>query len=161
MSKGPRRIVGLEFVEALAEWPSAIPKPRAGNSSRGFGIRYERGLAEAVRERFPCALHGQWLRFRDANGWGLAQPDVIVRGKKNTVVLECKLTDTQGARVQLLGLYKPLLARLWGLPVYGVVVVRHLTRDTEPSLVCDTLMAALGRVKTEIPTVHWLGRGPL
>lgn len=81
---------------------------------------------------------------------------------KLLVVLECKLTDTAGARSQLSRLYKPVLEM--GFPrrrVRLVVVTRHLTRETELGLVVGSLREALAFDLEKIPTLHWLGKGPI
>ena len=109
----------------------------------------------------PGAIHNQWFWFIDRNGAGHCCTDVILDLGHRLVVLECKLTDVDEARSQLEHLYKPVLAMAYGKPVAGVVVTRHLTRLTELSTVVDSLASALKAPLGALPTLHWLGRGPI
>lgn len=156
-----RQISGLLFVEELAGRPSILPAPRpnARKKCKQDGLRYEECVANALARRFPCAQHGMWLRFRDVNGWGYAQPDVVLRGSREVVIVECKLTYTKAALRQLEGLYMPLLEMLWGLPTRGIVACRGLTREIAAEDVCGSFPLALAAAKQAPSVWHWLGRG--
>lgn len=154
-----RVITGLQSVAPALAPP--FPRPKAGTGARGAGLRYERALARAL----PQALAGLWLEFRDSAGPGFCQPDLILRdyplrGALYTVVLECKITWTPNGHLQLEQLYTPILAKLWGRPVVGVVVSKHLTSATPLSWVHSDLSAALdSALLTGRRSVwHWLGR---
>jgi hypothetical protein len=106
-------------------------------------------------------VHNQWFYFVDRNGPGHCCTDVILDVGTRLVVLECKLTDVDEARGQLEHLYKPVLAMAYGRPVSGAVVTRHLTRLTDLSSVVDSLKLVLQAPLGALPTLHWLGRGPI
>lgn len=102
-----RRIEELEFAEySTSPWPVA----RRGVGKRAAGLRYQAALsAELARRGFDFA-NGPWIRFRDANGLGHAQPDFVVYDSPTRwVVLEAKLSQTEAAFEQLNSLYIPLL----------------------------------------------------
>jgi hypothetical protein len=102
---------------------------------------------------------GRWFEFEDKNGLGYCQPDVIVAMTKYVVVGECKLTETQQGRNQIEYLYKPILSYFFHREVKGVVISRHLTRETQRELVCDNMELAISKSNGVIPTLHWLGKG--
>jgi hypothetical protein len=114
-----------------------------------------------VAKALPQAQHELWFEFVDANGPGHCSPDLVLALPGRIVVLECKLTETPWARLQLRELYFPVLELVYGLPVQGIVVCRALARDTDTSRVVDSLDVALGVCQGFIPTVQWLGRGRL
>jgi len=106
-------------------------------------------------------LHGQWFYFIDADGPGYCQPDHIVILPDEVVVFECKLTECEQGRSQLRRLYFPVVERCFGLPTRGIVVTRHLTKETELALVTDDLSIALQFKENAIATLHWRERTPL
>jgi len=149
-----RRIVGLTFA-APASAPFGRPR---GRGIRARGLAYQR----ALERQLPNALHGPWYEFRDANGRGLCQPDLVARHGEGLVVLEAKLTNVHEALEQLQELYIPVLQRCYRMPVRGVIVVRHATHIREAGLkLCTSLAEALAYDDGGIPAVHWLGKGPL
>ncbi len=150
-----RVVEGLRYA-ALAERPPGIPKGRP-RGTKAVGLRFERALAK----KLPTARHGQWFYYVDRNGPGYCQPDLYFEEQGRLIVLECKLTDCDGARGQILDLYAPVLSKALGKPVQGIIVVRHLTRNTELELVHGSLALAKVACQTQIPILHWLGTGPL
>lgn len=139
------------------ERPRAIPKRRP-RGAKGAGLRYEAAVAAAI----PKSVHNPWFEYHDSAGHGWCSPDVVIHFAEAIAVLECKLTDTPTAYSQLTQLYKPVLEMVYGKPVIGVIVVKHLTPETRiKSVVCGA-NAALGRASLgEIPILHWLGRGSI
>lgn len=63
-------------------------------------------------------FEGQWLAFYDKNGRGYAQPDYYVVGPSAILLIEVKLKQNTDAHLQLVGLYAPLLTRLYSKPVW-------------------------------------------
>jgi len=98
-----RSIVGLEYA-ALCLRPAHIPKSRP-RGVKAAGLRYEKALAAAI----PRAEHGQWVEYRDLNGPGHCQMDLLIEGSKRIVVIECKLTDVEQGFGQLRDLYFPIV----------------------------------------------------
>ena len=152
-----RYVAGLTQAHRLPGRPTCIPISRPRNGSKRYGLAYERSVASRTNGQ-----HGIWFSFVDANGLGYCQPDVLLGLDGQVVVLECKLTEVDEARAQLGHLYLPVVARALGKPARGIVVVRHLTRESNPSNVCTSLGEALKRASdTYFPTLHWIGRGPI
>lgn len=136
--------------------PKSIPnsKPRGVKAK---GLSFERAVARAL----PGAKHGLWFRFWDANGPGYCSPDFILQSSGMIFILECKLSNVQEARAQLEELYLPVVALATGLPTRGIVLVKSVWREDRPELITDSLSQACLLAQTSIPTLHWLGRGPL
>ena len=146
----------IELQEAcLATRPRALPTARQYGSRRA-GLAYERLVASRTG-----GLHGQWFKYRDINGSGYCQTDVILQLDGAAYVLEVKLANVKEALKQLLGLYIPVVRRALGKPAFGIVITRCLTPDIEPASIVTSLGAAIERAKTTVPVVHWLGRGNL
>lgn len=118
-----RSIVEPLLVARPCQAPFA--SPRAGKGARGEGIRYERSLARAL----PGAKHGQWFEFQDRNGLGKCQPDFLLDHGQFVVVLECKYTWVPEGHSQIDLLYRPIVERLLGKPVRGIVVCKRLVPE--------------------------------
>ena len=152
-----RFVAGLTQAHRLPGRPSCIPGGYARKGAKAYGLRYERTVALRTG-----GLHGIWFSYVDANGLGYCQPDVLLGMDGELIILECKLTEVDDARKQLAHLYLPVVAKATGRPTRGIVVTRHLTRETNPSNVCSSLGEALKRATSDYaPTLHWIGRGPI
>lgn len=153
-----RVVVGLNSAQLALRPP--WPSPRGAKGAKAAGHRYERALAAEV----PYAIHGLWVEFSDINGRGFCQPDLVIKdvahaGRTHTVVLESKITWTPNGHGQVAELYAPVLERLWGQPVVGVVVCKHLTPEVPLSWVHGDLAAAVAAALGGRQSVwHWLGR---
>lgn len=156
-----RVVEGLKFAQ-LAERPQGMPSRRP-RGSRGFGLRFEGQFAKALSALYPSKVrHGQWFYYSDLHGPGYAQPDVLLLAYATPIIFECKLTECQAGRDQIRELYAPVIASAMRQTPLGIVVTRHLTKETNLALVCDSLAQALRAARTGVtPTLHWLGRGPL
>jgi len=148
-----RHITDLEWARTC-EHPRCIPKTRRLYGAKAAGIRYEKSVAKAI----PGAIRGQWFEFYDANGHGYCQTDVLVIGKANTLVIECKLTDTEQAYEQLSRLYLPVVSMAFERHVIGLVVVRHLTKTSPRARVHENIIEA---ISLGGGLVHWLGNSAL
>lgn len=128
-------------------------RPRGAKAA---GLRYERALAKAI----PLALHGQWFQYRTPDGPAWCQTDLLLLGKKRAVVIEVKLSDYLGARVQLQNLYLPVLRAAYPhLEPFGVIVLRSLEQVPADMEVFESLAPALRSQDT--PLIHWLGQGAI
>jgi hypothetical protein len=148
----------LEYA-ALCLRPAHIPKSRP-RGAKAAGLRYEKALAAAI----PRAEHGQWVEFRDLNGPGHCQMDLVIEGSKRVVIIECKLTNVEEGRAQIENLYFPVARMIWpDKKPLGIVAVRHLSKEFDLSRVESTLKSAIWRAETQnmIPTLHWMERMPL
>ena len=155
---GFRNVVGLQYA-ALCLRPAHIPRSRP-KGAKAAGLRYEKALSAAI----PRAEHGQWFEFRDLNGPGHCQSDLIIVGQKRVVVIECKLTEVDQGRAQLRVLYFPIVEMVWpDKKPLGIVAARHLSKEGDLTLVETTLKGAIERAERQkvIPTLHWMERMPL
>lgn len=148
-----RRIVGLEWARQLTAKPKAIPTGRP-RGAKAAGVRYERALA---RELVPGGFQaGVWFEFRDRGGSGWCQPDLILVGTRSVLVLEAKYTWTRVGHEQIEFLYRPVLERVFDLPVKGVVVCRVLIPETRECCVIGDLASALAVPAGTRSVLHWL-----
>jgi hypothetical protein len=163
---GHCNIFGHRVISGLL---SAAPCTRPGNlpiarlrGTKRLGMKYERDFAKALLATYKSTvLSGQWFSFRDVNGWGYCQTDLLLKLPSECIIFECKLTDCEKGRSQLTRLYRPVVERCWGLPARCVVVTRHLSGETKLELVTDQLRDALAFNREAIPTLHWRERNPL
>lgn len=156
---GHRVVAGLLSATPCTR-PSNLPVAHLRGTKR-MGMKYEQDFAKAIQQRYPNALLGQWFNFRDDNGSGYCQSDIIVKLPSECIIFECKLTDCEKGRSQLSRLYRPVVERCWGLPTRCMVVTRHLSGETRLELVTDQLAQALAFSREAIPTLHWRERNPL
>lgn len=153
-----RNIVGLQYAARCLR-PAHIPKSRP-KGAKAAGLRYEKALSAAI----PRAEHGQWFEFKDLNGPGHCQMDLIIEGKKRIVVIECKLTEVAQGMAQLRELYFPIVEKVWqDKKPLGIVAARHLSKCPDTALVETTLKSAILRAESEkiIPVLHWMERMPI
>lgn len=106
-----RKVRGLEWATLTDK---GLPKPKQKDltAAQRDGIRFEKKLAKQLVHLAPASvevLHGQWIAFKDLEGEGLAQPDILLRSGKHLVIIEAKLTQTEVAFEKMHGLYRPLL----------------------------------------------------
>lgn len=139
-----RWVRGLQEVELCG---SPFGKAPRRSGAKALGLRFQRTVERAL----PQALHGQWLRFRDNNGLGYAQPDILFATPEALCIVECKLTDTQEADTQIGQLYRPLLAALWSGPIHQIVVVKYLSPLTQRQRIVTSWDAALAHPN---PVLH-------
>jgi len=92
-------------------------------------------VAKALRRIYPNVQAGRWIYFRDACGRGYAQPDFYVLRMDCVLVFECKLSQCANAFSQINELYRPLLERLYELPVVAVQVCKFLSE--EPKILAE------------------------
>ena len=142
--------------------PAVIPISRPRGAKR-LGKNYEINFGKALRAEFPKdqVLEGQWFHYIDANGFGYCQTDFVVVMPFQILIFECKLTDTEKGRSQINRLYRPVVEWVYKLPAQGIVVTRHLTKESELALVCDKLAFARKFNFGVVPTLHWRERAPL
>lgn len=160
------RVASILQIARPCERPAVLPKARLRGVKRQ-GLLYEdkfgKALAkQAVSTVWQCKL-GTWFQFADENGSGYCQTDALIENSGHVVIFECKLTDTEKGRSQLSRLYIPVLTKATGKQVFGVVVTRHLTRESKPEHVRHSLRNAIEYAMdcNVIPTLHWRERNPL
>ena len=151
-----RAVVGVSWARACSR-PASIPVGKPRKKCKLAGLGYERDLAKAL----PAAKHGQWFEFRDRNGAGHCQTDLILDCPLGLVVLEAKYTWTEQGHKQVEKLYQPVLGQAFpGRNILGIVVCKVLTRETPRGWVCRDLDSAIKRAFVGAPTVlHWIGAG--
>ena len=112
-------------------------------------------MGRELRRRFGAIFSGQWIEFHDYNGRGFAQPDHFLVLPDVVIVFECKLSQQESGLIQIGELYRPLLQKIYGKRVVGILVCKVLRRESkwlidDPSLVFD-------HAKEDIFTWHWIG----
>src|ERR1700675_1625475 len=123
----PRRVDGL--VSCSLAQSSPWPKVRL-KGARAKGKAYERKVGKLFRKLMGEQtlqgelFEGQWLAFYDANGRGYAQPDYYILAPAVVLLVEVKLKQNTDAHLQLDQLYRPLLERLYALPVVMLQVFK-------------------------------------
>jgi hypothetical protein len=132
--KLPRQIVRLSFAWLLNERPSWIPKPKRQSGSKAQGLAYEKKVVREVKNRL-CAgswHYHQWIQYRDHDGKeaGWCEPELYTVLSDRVILLEVKLTGGIAGRMQLEGLYRPLLEFIYKKPVYCLLVCKHINKDT-------------------------------
>lgn len=159
-----RIIHDLKSAQPLSGWPASIPRHRA-RGVKALGRRYETAVA---RQLGPEATQGQWWTFRDSNGPGLCQTDLIIPGTSWIVVLECKHTWIADGMDQLQYLYLPVVGMATGKRTIGIQVCKHLVPYARGAVFTD-LESAVETAKEHwrrtasmrCVTLHWRGIGPL
>lgn len=145
------------LAQKLTQRPACIPPNRPRLGSKRYGLRYERQVAERTG-----GMHGIWWLYRDRAGPHYCQTDVVLLLDGLAFVLECKLTEVVEARSQLAGLYLPVVSAALKREARGIVVVRHLSKESQLDRVVTSLSEALKCATPRYsPTLHWIGRGPL
>jgi hypothetical protein len=102
-------------------------------------------------------LSGQWIKFRDANGPGYAQPDFLLILPDVLAILDSKLTHTPMAERQLRGLYLPLAACIWPGRVTLCVEVCHNVGGGGVTTGYVRELEDVFSVDLPLYTWHWLG----
>ena len=124
-----RKVKGLKWAELRDYGPfSGKHQNRNAKASVKKGHSYERSVH---RELKRLDLGGeicsqQWIMFADANGLGWAQPDVYLLFDNLLLLIECKLTQSKSAEVQLLSLYLPLLKKIYQVPILCLQTCKNL-----------------------------------
>lgn len=156
-----RIISNLISAQPLDGWPHSIPRSRV-RGVKALGRRYEAAVA---RQLGSDATRGQWWTFRDGNGPGLCQTDLLISGSHWVVVLECKHTWISDGMDQLHYLYLPVVGMATGKQVVGVQVCKHLVPYARGAIFQDlesAVEAAKQSWRRGAPvTLHWRGIGPL
>lgn len=136
-----------------------INKTNFTNSQRR-GLNFEKKVGKEVEKKCVemCEeiLIGPWIEFKDKNGLGIAQPDIVLVGKKRVIVLECKLTFTDSAWAQMNKLYIPLLRKMYPSVknFAGVQVCKRLThkpKQLEINHIEDSLSLRRGNAFLHLP----------
>jgi len=129
---------------------------------RAKGLSYERLVGKTLGRwkdegSLDCKIHlGRWFYFIDKNGHGWCQPDIYLEFKDCIILIECKLTQTENAFLQMKELYVPVLQKVHGKPVYTVQVCKILRYA--PKLRLNCIMEMVDRPRDGEYTWHFLGR---
>ena len=126
-----RKVVGLRCAELRDLGPfTSEPKSRISSVKRGNA--YERVVERSLKRRVLAGeLLGelrlqQWILFADVNGVQWARPDAYLIMDDGILLMEAKLTQTDSASKQLLGLYLPLLRQIYNVPILCLQVCKNL-----------------------------------
>jgi hypothetical protein len=149
----PRQIDRL-LAASFCERPTFIPVAKRRTGSRATGASYEKKLVRSLKRNFPQAKYHQWIHFMDATGPHYCEPELFIERKAEVILLEAKLTGGPLGRMQMEGLYKPLLEKIIGKPVRCLLVCKNVTVET-PGPFIASLEAF---INSDLPfaTWHWL-----
>ena len=89
-----------------AELCSCPFPPQKHEGARLEGLRFEKAVYKKLG-----GLHNPWIQYEDEKGDGYACPDIVLPEKG--LIVECKLTYTPIADLQLSRLYLPLLQEVF------------------------------------------------
>lgn len=98
---------------------------------------------------------GPWIRFEDANGPGMAQPDAILLQPDKVLIFESKLKQTKAAEPQI-KLYGDLLERLLEVPWAGVCVFKYPSQKVDAMWI-ERPQELVSAEKYRYYQWHWLG----
>lgn len=124
-------------------------------------MTYERTIGRRLKQQirdgelYAELISGQWFQFKDANGFGFCQTDHLLVTPTGIIILECKLTQTEKAWVQLDNLYLPVLSAVYSLPVYTIQVCRNLRYVPTNGLITD-LAEFCDAPRKGHWTMHWI-----
>lgn len=129
--------------------------------SAAKGKTYERKVWKYVNKWIEqegrtelAPIYQPWIQFEDANGWGLASPDIVLVAPDRVVVLEAKLSQTAAAEHQLVKTYFPLLSLLFAKPVFGIQVCKNMYEHPKHSV--RNLVGHLdGDLDEILPVMTW------
>jgi len=108
-------------------------------------MAYERKVGKVLRTLWPMTRSAIWFAFEDANGPGCCQMDHLAVFPDQVLVIECKLSETDYAWLQIEALYAPVLGEYFQRPVTGIQATRHLRNETEIADVREALTRPGGR----------------
>lgn len=119
-------------------------------------MAYEKKAMRELKERLKVPLnYHTWLRFTDANGTGHCEPEAFIELRDEIILFEMKLTGGHYGRLQMEGLYKPLLEFIYKKPVRCLMVCRNVTPATPRPLVHSPEEFMLGNLPFAV--WQWLG----
>ena len=96
----------------------------------------------------------QWIQFTASNFNGYAEPELYCVLKDRVILFEMKLTGGIAGRMQLEGLYKPLLEFIYKKPVHCCIVCKWINTETPGPF----FGSAEDFIRSGVPfgTWHWL-----
>lgn len=132
-------------------------RPR-GKGPKGQGLKYEKELGKALG---PEWRPGAWFHFLDSDGAGYCQTDFLRELEDAVIVLEAKLSWVPEAHTQLELLYRPVVERVFGKPMIGLVVCKRLVPGCTGAI-AQTLPSALTAARNcRNVVLHWTGKAPI
>ncbi len=154
-----RKIRGLKWTELRENGPFSKQKPR--RRAHKAGLAYEKKVGRVLKrmlrdeELVGELFLSQWILFADDNGMGWAQPDAYILRPDGILLIECKLTQSDGATPQLLSLYLPLLRKVYNLPILCLQVCHNLRYI--PKKIVESPMELLRDPGPGVYLWHYLG----
>lgn len=136
--------------------------PRPNSVAARLGLAYEKKVLKALSttaRSMGAQVEAQpWFRFVDGHGRGQAVPDALFHFGDRTLVIEIKYTFTLDAVVKLHGLYVPVVKAAYKTRVYPLIICKNLTPG---ALATVSQLNAAFDLPAHIPTLQWLGHGPI
>lgn len=95
-----------------------------------------------------------WFDYLDKNGRGFAEPDGLIIYPSRVLIIESKLTGNVHGKMQLEGLYRPLVEAHYQRPAVCLLVCKWVNGSTPgPFVASPEAFLALG---TRFGTWQWL-----
>lgn len=87
-------------------------------------------ISELKVKRLGTVTNRSWVQFRDGGGYGYAEPDGWIEYPDRIFLFECKLTGGVAGKMQMEGLYKPLLEKIFGKPCVCLLICKWINPGT-------------------------------
>jgi hypothetical protein len=138
-----------------------VPQFARNARTRGVkrkGILYEVEIQKALPKGWK---RGQWLIFQDSAGPGYCQLDFYFECADGIVVLESKLSWVPEGHSQLELLYRPVVEKIWGKPMIGLVITKRVTPECKGAIAQNLPSAISAARSVRNVVLHWTGKSSL
>lgn len=118
-----------------------MTKRRKGARAKGHAFE-KKAVAELIKRFGKASAEGgkafftgnfvyhQWFQYFDKKGMGFCECDGFLELESEVILFEVKLTGGPHGKMQMEGLYKPLLEKTLSKPVRCLLVVKNFTAAT-------------------------------
>lgn len=96
-------------------------------------MTYEKKAVEELKRRYSSKVkvhYHQWIEYTDASGSHYCEPEAFIVLADRIILFEVKLTGGIAGRMQMEGLYRPLLEHIFSRPVHCLLICKWTTPDT-------------------------------
>lgn len=131
--RGFRSAEGVRAAWPMASGPfGAAPSPIRGSAAQRAGLRYERKALAHLAAELPGFSASPWFQYEcdAAEGRRWCQPDGLLPDP--LILFEVKIRSTSRAWWQLSQLYRPVVEKVFGRKVEGLVMVCRSFDPAEP-----------------------------
>lgn len=145
MSNKSRFRPNTEILEAEFVARPAFVKNQRHRGVKRAGITFEKKVGDVLENAFGLqVVHGAWIKYVDGvYGERCCSPDYLVIDvwKGLVTIVECKLSHTKDAWIQINDVYTPVVRKLFpNFEVRGIEVCKNFERSkpypVTPNIVC-------------------------